>query len=303
MKSRNILKKGDENGWVRPPAANRSRDGTLPNLIIIGAMKGGTTSLHYYLSLHPQISMSREKELNFFVRECNWDKGVEWYKSNFTGRAQVYGEASPLYTNYPTFRGVPERMHSVVPQAKLIYILRDPVERLVSHYAHYYAEGRETRPIAEALADFSCPYICRSQYAMQLELYLEYYPPSSILIITQEDLLRRRRATLREVFRFLNVDDSFHSLRFAITKHKTRDKRRLSRTGELLTRMPGLVTLKRLAPDVHWHLERWLCFPFSHKVERPVLGEPLRQALIDYLRGDVNRLRAYSGRDYGDWCV
>jgi hypothetical protein len=289
--------------FPRLPAARRPQAGTLPNLIIIGAMKGGTTSLHYYLNLHPHISMSREKELYFFVGERNWNKGIEWYKSNFTGKAKIYGEASPGYTNYPTFKRVPERMHSVVPDAKLIYIVRDPIERLISHYVHYYAEGLESQPLAEALADFACPYVQRSQYAMQLELYLKYYPLSSILIITQEDLLRRRRATLQEVFRFLGVDDSFYSLRFAITMHRTRDKRRLNPIGKRLVRLPGMGALKQLAPDVHWHLERWLCYPFSHQVERPALAEPLRQALVDYLKDDIDRLRAYSGRAFEEWCI
>ena len=65
--------------------------------------------------------MSREKELNFFVDELNWNKGIEWYKSNFIGEAKIHGESSPNYTNYPFFAGVPERMYSVVPKAKLIY--------------------------------------------------------------------------------------------------------------------------------------------------------------------------------------
>jgi hypothetical protein len=67
----------------------------LPNLIIIGAPKCGTTSLHHYLSLHPQISMSREKELNFFIAERNWSKGIAWYAAQFAADNKVRGEASP----------------------------------------------------------------------------------------------------------------------------------------------------------------------------------------------------------------
>lgn len=119
------------------------KDDMLPNLIVIGAHKCATTSLHYYLGLHPQISMSREKELNFFIKERNWYKGIEWYKSNFTTKAMIYGESSPNYTNYPFFMGVPERMCSVVPEAKLIYIVRDPIDRVISHYVHNYANSHE----------------------------------------------------------------------------------------------------------------------------------------------------------------
>src|SRR3712207_3099155 len=106
-------------------------------------MKCATTSLHYYLNLHPQISMSEKKELDFFVREKHWDKGVEWYKSNFhgNGETKIYGEASPNYTLHPIFSGVPERMYSVVPEAKLIYVVRDPIDRMISHYIHEYTKG------------------------------------------------------------------------------------------------------------------------------------------------------------------
>ena len=128
----------------------KQKAGTLPNLIVIGTQKGETSSLHYYLSLHPQICMSREKELNFFISErdwSNWKRGVEWYKKKFIGKAQIYGESSPNYTNYPRYDQVPKRMHSIVPEAKLVYILRDPIKRIISHYMHKYSKGKENRSL------------------------------------------------------------------------------------------------------------------------------------------------------------
>src|ERR1700694_4198191 len=90
----------------------------LPNLIVIGGAKCGTSSLHYYLRLHPEIFMSRQKELNFFIEEMNWSEGLHWYEAQFQNGAQyaIRGESSPQYTRYPIFRGVPERMHQVIPQ-------------------------------------------------------------------------------------------------------------------------------------------------------------------------------------------
>ena len=82
------------------------RAGALPNLIVIGGLKCGTTSLHHYLNLHPQVAMSRPKELNFFVAELNWELGADWYASHFDRTAQVRGETSPHYTNLPRFAGV-----------------------------------------------------------------------------------------------------------------------------------------------------------------------------------------------------
>ena len=88
----------------------RKRHAALPNLIIIGGLKCGTTSIHHYLGLHPEIQMSKPKELNFFVEELNWDLGLDWYASRFDDRFEVRGESSPHYTNLPRFEGVAERI-------------------------------------------------------------------------------------------------------------------------------------------------------------------------------------------------
>ena len=88
----------------------RKRHAELPNLIIIGGLKCGTTSIHHYLGLHPEIQMSKPKELNFFVEELNWDLGLDWYASRFDDRFKVRGESSPHYTNLPRFDGVAERI-------------------------------------------------------------------------------------------------------------------------------------------------------------------------------------------------
>ncbi len=81
-------------------------------------MKCGTTSLHYYLNQHPQISMSSEKELQFFIIEKNWHKGIKWYGSNFKGNATIHGESSASYASYPIYNGVPERIHFLLPNTK-----------------------------------------------------------------------------------------------------------------------------------------------------------------------------------------
>jgi hypothetical protein len=289
---------------VQLPVFLNSKKGTLPNLIIIGAQKCATTSLHYYLGLHPQISMSWQKELDFFVREYNWSKGIEWYKSNFSGRAMIHGESSPNYTNYPFFNGVPERMRAVVPEAKLIFVVRDPIERIISHYIHRYTSLREDKNISEALADFNNNrYVCRSKYYMQLEQYLDYFPKANILVLDFEDLYSHRQRVLQRVFRFLGVDDSFYSRKFSSIKHETRKRRRKNRAGLLLTRMPGLNVVERLSSGFRWRLEPLLYRPFSYRVERPTLNGSLRRKLINHLRDDVERLRNYTGYTFEGWCM
>src|SRR5262245_43211435 len=104
----------------------------LPNLIVIGAGKCGTTSLHLYLGLHPEISMTQQKELNFFVAELNWRRGLGWYEEQFREGTPVRGESSVAYSEYPQRQGVPERMAALVPDVNIVYCVRDPFERMVS---------------------------------------------------------------------------------------------------------------------------------------------------------------------------
>lgn len=122
----------------------------LPNLIVIGAQICGTTSLHYYLSLHPQVSMSKEKELLFFREEHNWPKGIAWYASHFHGKAKVHGESSPGYTNYPQFAGVPSRMYPVLPKAAPAFWVAD---RKYAVFSIFEDRASQDKRIAKATVD------------------------------------------------------------------------------------------------------------------------------------------------------
>jgi hypothetical protein len=281
-----------------------ARVGSLPNLIIIGARKCATTSLHYYLGLHPEIAMSREKELHFFVAEGNWPRGVGWYRSNFVGEARVHGEASTSYTMFPQYGGVAETMHSVVPEAKLIYLVRDPIERIISDYIHDVAKGEEVRQIAEALRDIEAsPYVARSRYAMQLERYMDYFPWSNIMVLASEELHDHRRETLKEVFRFMEVDDRFYSLKFSRLRHPSDGKRRKTALGNRLARTSLMRSVERWPFDIREKIKAAMYFPFSRRIPRPTLEEDLRNALVNYLSDDTNRLRAYTGRGFQRWSV
>ncbi len=277
---------------------------TLPTFIVIGAMKCGTTSLHYYLGLHPAIAVSRVKELNFFVAERNWGRGSAWYERQFPRAAPAVGEASPNYTAYPRFAGVPERMHSLVPDARLIYVVRDPVERIVSHYVHQVASGLERRPFAEAVTDPDRnDYVARSRYRLQLERYLRYYPPERILVLAAEDLRRDRAGTLGQVFAWLGVDPGFESRRLRFELHAGERKRVRSATGQRLGRAVRTVLRRRLPLDLGWHAEELLVRPFSRPVPRPELPEALRSRLAEQLAPEAEWLRGFCGRDFEGWQV
>jgi hypothetical protein len=281
----------------------------LPDFIIIGAMKCGTGSLWYYLRAHPEIAMSEVKELNFFIAENNPDRGVfsegnfgrgiEWYEANFTGDARIYGEASPNYTKYPAVVGVPERMHSVLPDAKLIYVVRDPIERMVSHYVHFCSINKEKRSVSEAFSDLDHNYYLDcSKYYMQLEQFLEYYPRENMLVVTSEGLKDRRRATLKTIFNFLNVDDSHDSPEYSKVVHKSSKRKQKSRVGEYLADMSLTQKAKPLMPAP---LVRAAKAVVSSPVERPVLDKAVQQKLIEHLGKDVESLRRFTGNELDDW--
>lgn len=275
----------------------------LPNLIIIGAMKCGTTSLHFYLSRHPQVRMSRPKELNFFCADGSWSKGIDWYESHFNGDARIFGESSPSYSNFPIRPGVPARMHSVLPEAKLIYIVRDPIERIVSQYVHSLASGTEKRTFAEVVDAMDEVYVSRSQYFLQLQQYLEFFPESGILVIDHHELLEKRMETLAKVFRYLEVDDVFEHSFFSTVLHESRTKVKKNEIGSFFSAMPGMEILRKVAPRQHEAMESMISKHFGEEIERPRVAKEQQKRLVDCFFDDVNQLRNFSGLDLASWSV
>jgi Sulfotransferase family len=297
-----------------------AKPGALPNLIVIGVAQCGTSALHYYLDLHPEIQMSRPKELNFFISSTdvddalfppipalrppqrpvsNWDRGAEWYASQFQATSPIRGESSVSYT-LPWCPRIAERMASVVPEAKLILMVRDPVERLVSQYLNYRDLRRERRPLEEAVCQPHSAYVARSSYVANLRPFLERFPRSSIHIERQEDLLERRRATMRRIFAFLEVDDDFWSLNMERLRNTSRRKGRAYRLAERLRRRRLVGPLYRLGPEAKWRIER-LVARREPAVERPAVGPALRRRLVEKLEGDIVELEELTGWDLSAW--
>lgn len=278
------------------------RDGALPTFILIGAMKCGTTSLHQYLGAHPQICVSDPKEPDFFLRRNEHDRA--WYTQCFQESAQAYGEASTNYTKYPAYRGVPERMHQLLPDLKLLYLVRDPIERAVSHYAHNRVDGRESDPVDEAFRPVEdSHYLQTSRYHFQLSQYLAHYPEERVLVIESERLRADRMSVLREVFSFLEVDPTVEASAFEEEYHTTSGKLTPGVSAFLQeTRLGRFLTSAGKAFFPQALLERGLSV-FRSDVERPTLPEPTRERMREYLQNDVDRLRALTGKDFDAWSI
>lgn len=276
--------------------------GRLPTFLIVGAQKTGTTSLWHYLRAHPQVHLPDEKEPEFFLGDEAWARGIDWYRSLFVGAgdAVAVGEASTMYSMFPHAAGVPQRIRSVVPDVRLLYVLRHPIERMVSLYGHHLMAGWEHRPIEQALLQ-DARYTDSSRYAMQIEQYLRCFDRDQLLVLTSEQLRDDRAATLATVHRFLGVDDGWQAPAVERT-HNTRDDQRVPRRwwwlmGEVLIRTGA----DRLVPEVVVRHNR------NRLVTRPVaphervLDADVRRRLEDVLRPDLERLQALLGTPFDAW--
>lgn len=210
----------------------------LPDFIIVGGQKCGTTSLYHYLSQHPKLYGSYKKELHYFSGGLEPDvdefqRGEAWYRSNFPLVDEVCEggkvfEATPLYVFHPL---APQRIAELVPKAKLILLLRNPTERAISHYFHAKARGQDTLPIMEAFQaeeqrlapvmqnqDYKSPafanhtYKQRGIYLPQIQHLLEYFPREQLLVTESEKLFSDPEGCLGEICEYVGVAPDFGAL-------------------------------------------------------------------------------------------
>jgi hypothetical protein len=211
--------------------------GALPDFLIIGAKKAGTTFLYHLLTRHPLVQAAAAKELHFFDRF--FKEGTEWYKRSLPaprwkdGRKTITGEASP----YMAQRLAPERVAQVVPQARLIALLRNPVERAYSDYQQVVSKGREPRSFEEAIGlggrtgarkahlplgkegeisegeghagglDQGSGYLSRGIYVEQLKRWSGFFPREQMLVLKSEEFFENPNQTLKTVFDFLGLPE------------------------------------------------------------------------------------------------
>ena len=199
----------------------------LPSAVVVGTMKGGTTQLFAHLIKHPRLLAPCNKEIDYFSRHV--DKSLAWYRSRFPLRHRLKAvnghtlEASPSYLCSPWAIA---KMHAVLPQARIIAVLRDPVSRAFSHYQHAKTRHMEQRSFHQAVDDElrqhvvpaelgvalrpGAPnfwgYVGRGYYAVQLEPLLKLYPRGQLLILDSADLFADTNAACQRVFAFLGVE-------------------------------------------------------------------------------------------------
>lgn len=206
-------------------------------VIIIGAMKAGTTSLFELLALHPKIAPSTPKEPGFFAFDDIHQKGFEWYESlfDFDPGRHVYGlEATTDYTKYPYCKGVAERMTASGRNFKLMYIMRHPLRRIESHARHVQGAkkelGQTLSPRPDHGLDFGVSEISldASRYAQQIDQYKAFKENGDLLLLSFEEMTAKPEAVGRKVFDFLGLDET--AMAGKLQRHNA-GKRQI-RTGE-----------------------------------------------------------------------
>lgn len=282
-----------------------SAPGRLPDLFIIGAARSGTTSLYHYLGGHPQVFMSHPKELFFFTRSHH-ERNEDWYRKRFADADshQLAGEATPEYMLDPE---APGRMVSLVPHAKLIAILRHPVDRAYSHYWHL----RRHFPVPETFEQLirhelsapeseprtipggSYPLLAGGRYLPQLQRVLEHYPREQLLVLLFDDLRDDPQGTIRSLCRFLGVDaertpPDVGRNYSPTTQLRSESLRRLMLRTRAYRRLPGRITA-------------WIEGLNRKRATYPPLHPELRQELLDWYRSDNQALARWLGRDLSTW--
>lgn len=286
----------------------------LPNFFVIGAAKCGTTSLAFYLGRHPEIQMSAVKEPRFFAapdpRRPFGGRRIERlceYESLFDSAAAVRGEASPAYSQYPWRPGVPERIRDLIPQARFVYLVGDPVKRFVSHYRQAVAQTGVTQSLAEIVSHAGAtehPFVCAGRYALQIERYLETFDREQLLVVDQDELLNNRRSTLRRIFAFLSVSPDYWSEQFELVRNHGDEQRLVSSGLYGRLRRSDL----RAAVGVLPAPARARLVKSTRRVIAPAVGDvaldaSLRRRLEERYRPEAALLREITGQRFDGWSL
>lgn len=296
----------------------------MPNFIILGAAKSGTTALYHYLKQHPQIYLSPIKETEFFAfegEELNFQgpkdlprlsiTTLEDYQAQFkdVGDETAIGEASPVYLYSSK---APERIHNYLPDAKLIVILRDPIERAYSQFLMFIRDGREplqnfmqavdeedTR-IAQNWA-WGWHYLQLGLYHQQLKRYFERYPQEQIKIYLYEELKSNSAGVLKDIFDYLEVDDTF--IPNTSVKHNISGipQNKLIQSWlyekNIIKKIVKPFLPEKLRKDIFIKLKK------KQTLRKPELSSEVRQPLLPFFQEDILRLQELIGKDLSGWLV
>lgn len=273
----------------------------VPKFIIVGAMKSGTSTLAHHVGEHPEVYMP-SGEVHFFYDQGrgNFEKGVEWYKKKFEGATsgQIVGEKTPTYSYLP---GVAERIYDLIPDAKLIWIFRNPIDRAYSNYWHTVRAGLEPLGFEKAVRseqerDIWKGYLRRSLYAEQVDRYLEYFDKEQMHFCLFEELKEDPESVLENVYRFISVDSKHAS---QLNPHARKNVTRIPRSKLFRCLTRSVLNEVPLLSSITFRLDH----KFNQRSEPgyPEMDQTLKRELINYFKPYNQKLASQTGLDTKIW--
>ncbi len=264
----------------------------LPNFLIVGAEKAGTTTLWATLDEHPDVSMCARKEPRFFTDQ-NWHRGLAWYESLFSeaDNCTAIGEASTAYTWAPESNEAPARIRDCLGDIKYLYCVRHPIERMISHYRHavLYRWIPAATSFEDAIRIKPALYNC-SRYYYQIEQYLPYTEPEQWHVVVLEQIVERPNEVMGQVFDFLGVHR--RAVESLYAQNVTDDK------------VQPWLSVDRLRPYGYFlpkpmrRWGKWAVESFGHKkIAKPTIDERVRDDLLTRLMPDIEAMARFCGQD------
>jgi hypothetical protein len=258
---------------LKPNIGNR-----LPDFVCVGAMRAGTTTLYDYCAQHREIGVSRVKETDYFIKSKNLNRGLNWYKGQFPKRTKICGEFSPNYSKALAFPNVPERMHATLPNAKIIYIVRHPVDRAISQYNHAYLSGKNPPDVAHLMGSHEWEHLIdTSSYHRQIKAFLKHYHASQLLVLNFDDLTKKPMETLSRVADFLGVSDDW-PVDIANCENSSISLASLPESIFRIAELPMIVTIKSYLPR---RMKQWIKTQLEMKKTRipPTFPDKVKTAM------------------------
>ena len=265
----------------------------LPSFFIIGAMKSATSTLHNQLAAQAGIFMSSPKEPNFFSDDARYAQGVDWYQSLFSSALQsdICGESSTHYTKLPDHPNTIRRLRPLISRPKFIYVMRHPVDRLVSHYMHQWSEGVITCDINQAIDSYP-ELINYSLYGMQIRPYVQTFGSEAVLPVFFEQLKNRPDFTLERVGEFIGCSHPLRWVADLSTDNESSQRIRKFPGYRWLVEARGMTVLRRhLVPKlVRNHIKNSL-----RMRQRPQISEPQLRKIKLIFDEDLRALTDWLG--------
>lgn len=274
------------------------------DFIILGAAKCGTTSLANMLASHPQVCFCQHKEPHFFSQDIYWKQNLWKYKEMFKPLpGQICGEGSTSYTMYPEFcLNIWDNLYEINPELRFIYIMRNPLERIVSQYMHCYLRGLTSEPIETAILNNPI-YINRTRYYTQIQPYIKVFGSENILLLTFEDFTNNTKDSISSIAQFLSIDNSLFRTTWDHSNSSINSQKNDERLDKIARKILALQSLKKMLPKkASIYLYRSLQNTFSRKIKvKPTLSNEMKKVIYDFLILDIFKIQKQMDRELVEW--